>query len=184
MKTKEEFMASAKFLYGFYNVEDIIQIPGTKWIVGGGITAYGPNFWDQVITTGYWHLFDAETETGFRVDSETIAIAPEADRFPETEAPPWSSFSPHGFGFYGQTGNTIEVYVASHASMDGIGREAVEVFRIDYSGDVPTFTWIGAIKAEADFWPDAVGYATRWWSSSHLRWKSINGSGRGHEARP
>ena len=151
-----QLMESAKFLIGLYNVEDITQIPGTKWIVGGGITCYGPKFWDKVITTGYWHLFDAEKETGFRVDSESIKIDPESDRFPETVPPPWSAFSPHGFGFYGQKDPTIEVYVASHASSEGGGREAVEVFRIDYSGDVPEFTWIGAIKAEPDFWPDAV----------------------------
>ncbi len=148
-------MASAKFLVGFYNVEDIIQIPGTKWIVGGGITCYGPNFCDKVITTGYWHLFDAETETGLRVDSASIRIAPEADRFPETKPTDWAAFSPHGFGFYGQEDDTIEVYAASHANVNG-GREAVEVFQIDYSGDVPSFTWIGAIRTEPDFWPDAV----------------------------
>lgn len=151
----EKLMASARFLYGFYNVEDIIQIPGTQWIVGGGITCYGPNFCDKVITTGYWHLFDAENETGMRVPSDTITIAPEADRFPETKPTDWAAFSPHGFGFYNQTDTTIEVYAASHANVNG-GREAIEVFRIDYSGDVPKFTWIGAIRAEADFWPDAV----------------------------
>lgn len=151
----KELMASAKFLLGFYNVEDIIQIPGTKWIVGGGITCYGPNFCDKVITTGYWHLFDAEAETGFRVDSSTIEIAPEPDRFPVTDEPEWAAFGPHGFGFYGQDGDTIEVYAASHANVNG-GREAVEVFRIDTSGDTPRFTWIGAILADADFWPDAV----------------------------
>jgi len=134
----KELMASAKFLLGFYNVEDIIQIPGTKWIVGGGITCYGPNFCDKVITTGYWHVFDAETETGFQIDSSTIEIAPEADRFPVTETPEWAAFGPHGFGFYGQDGDTIEVYAASHANVNG-GREAIEVFRIDTSGDFPSF---------------------------------------------
>ena len=151
----KELMASAKFLWGFYNVEDIIQIPGTKWIVGGGITCYGPNFCDKVITTGYWHLFDAEAETGMRVDSHKITIAPEADRFPETKPTDWAAFSPHGFGFFNQQDTSIEVYAASHANCNG-GREAVEVFRIDYSGDIPTFTWIGAIRTEPDFWPDAV----------------------------
>ena len=148
-------MESAKYLWGFYNVEDIIQIPGTKWIVGGGITCYGPNFCDQVITTGYWHLFDAEAETGMRVTPSDIVISPEAGRFPVTEPTDWPAFSPHGFGFYNQTDTTIEVYAASHANVNG-GREAVEVFRIDYSGDIPTFTFIGAIPTEPDFWPDAV----------------------------
>ncbi len=105
-KTKD-LMASAKFLLGFYNVEDIIQIPGTRWIVGGGITCYGPYLCDKVITTGYWHLFDAETETGFRVDSSTIKIAADADRFPTTETPQWAAFSPHGFVFYNQEATTI-----------------------------------------------------------------------------
>ncbi|NMF33339.1 hypothetical protein HHH56_00870 [Flammeovirga yaeyamensis] len=156
MKTVEQFMSNAKFNIGFYNVEDIIQIPGTNWIVGGGITCYGPNFWDKVITTGYWHLFDAEKETGFRVDSSSIKIAAEEDRFPLTTPPTWSAFSPHGFDFHNQIETTIEVYVASHASASGESREAVEVFRIDYSEEIPTFTWIGGIDVAEDFWPDAV----------------------------
>ncbi|KXX67631.1 hypothetical protein [Flammeovirga sp. SJP92] len=156
MKTVEQFMSNAKFNIGLYNVEDIIQIPGTNWIVGGGITCYGPNFWDKVITTGFWHLFDAEKETGFRVDSSTIEIAPEGDRFPLATPPVWNAFSPHGFDFYNQTETTIEVYVASHKSATGESREAVEVFRIDYSKEIPTFTWIGGIEVAEDFWPDAV----------------------------
>ncbi|MBC7006148.1 hypothetical protein BIZ37_26665 [Photobacterium sp. BZF1] len=151
----DTLMSNAKFLYGFYNVEDIIQIPGTKWIVGGGITCYGPNFLDDVITTGFWHVFDAETETGTRIQSENIIIAPESSRFPITEPTNWKAFSPHGFGFFNQTENTIEVYVASHKNMNG-GREAIEVFRINYSFETPQFTWIGAINVGEDFWPDAV----------------------------
>ena len=154
-KTVQELMSTATFILGCYNVEDIIQIPGTKWIVGGGITCYGAGLCDKVISTNYWHLFDAEAETGMQVDSSTIAIAPDAERFPETEPPDWAAFGPHGFGFHDQHGSTIEVYATSHANVNG-GREAVEVFRIDYSGEMPTFTWIGAIRSDPDCWPDAA----------------------------
>lgn len=47
------------------------------------------------------------------------------------------------------------MFAASHANVNG-GREAVEVFRINFATDIPTFTWIGAIPTGPDFWPDAV----------------------------
>ncbi|MBD0402974.1 SMP-30/gluconolactonase/LRE family protein [Flammeovirga sp. EKP202] len=146
-------MNNAKYIIGVYNVEDMILIPGTKWIVGGGITAYGPGAEDQVITKNYLHLFDSETETGDKVDSYKIAIRPDSDIYPETNAPDWETFSPHGISFGKQENNKITLYACNHG-----GRESVEAFEIDYSGDTPTFTWIGAIVAQEDFWPDAVAY--------------------------
>ena len=144
-------MKGTKFILGVYNVEDLLQIPGTRWIVGGGITGYGPGFNDQVITKNYFHLFDVETETGERVDSYKIAIRPDRDTYPETTPPDWETFSPHGISFGMQEGKTIKLYACNHG-----GRESVEAFEIDFSGDTPNFTWLGAVIAQEDFWPDAV----------------------------
>jgi ribulose 1,5-bisphosphate synthetase/thiazole synthase len=49
--------AGAKFICGVQNVEDLIQVPGTKWVIGIGFN------WDPT-SQNYLHLFDAENETG------------------------------------------------------------------------------------------------------------------------
>lgn len=146
-------MNNEKYIIGVYNVEDILLIPGTKWVIGGGITSYGPGVNDCVITKNYFHLFNTETETGERVDSYGIEIAPDTATYPEVSMPDWETFSPHGISFGQQTEHTIELYACNHG-----GREAVEVFIIDFSGDKPKLTWKGAVLADADFWPDAVAY--------------------------
>src|SRR5438067_3591629 len=51
------------FICGVTNVEDLILVPNTKWVIGSGFT-------DQVTTQNYLHLFDSETETGAAVRSE------------------------------------------------------------------------------------------------------------------
>ncbi len=58
--TVGDWMKSAHFIDGCYNLEDMIQIPGTRWIVGSGLTTLGYGMADQVITKIYLHLFDAD----------------------------------------------------------------------------------------------------------------------------
>jgi hypothetical protein len=143
--------STAKYILGVYNVEDILQIPNTKWIVGGGITGYGPGFKDQVITKNFLHLFNADTETGRRVEPSDIEIRPNGDVWPETAPPDWDVFSPHGIAFGPRKGDRITLYACNHG-----GRESVEAFEIDISGQTPTFAWIGCVVCQKDFWPDAV----------------------------
>jgi hypothetical protein len=68
------WMKSAHFIVGVYNVEDMIQLPETRWIIGSGLTTLGPGEDDQVITQNYLHVFDAETETVRQVEPENIAV--------------------------------------------------------------------------------------------------------------
>ena len=147
----EAVTLNAKYILGVYNVEDIIQIPGTKWIVGGGITGYGPGFNDQVITKNYLHLFHAATETGHRVESSEIAIRPDGDAWPETTPPDWGTFSPHGIALGKRQGDKIKLFACNHG-----GRESIEVFEIDVSREEPTFAWLGCVVVQKDFWPDAL----------------------------
>jgi len=150
----EGWMKSAKFIVGVYNVEDMIQIPGTRWIVGSGVTTQGPGMEDKVITKDYLHVFDAKTETGRQVEPEEIAIRADKASYPETTTPPdWERFGPHGIGLGAKDGNVITLYAVNH----GV-REAVEVFKIDVSGKRPQFTWVGTILAPADGFIDAVAW--------------------------
>lgn len=45
----------------------------------------------------------------------------------------------------------VTLYAVKHG-----GRDAVEVFEIDVSGDYPRFTWVGCLVVPEDGWPDAV----------------------------
>lgn len=150
----EGWMKSAKFIVGCYNVEDMLLIPGTHWIVGSGVITQGPGMEDKVITKDYFHVFDAKTETGGRLDSKDIAIKPNVKAYPETTTPPdWETFSPHGIGLGEKKGNVITLYAVNHGA-----REAVEVFNIDISKDFPRFTWVGTVLAPADGFIDAVAW--------------------------
>jgi len=148
------WMKSARFIVGVYNVEDMLQIPGTRWIVGSGVIVYGPGMADRYILKNYLHVFDAKTETGGRVEPRDIAVKPDKAGYPQTTTPPdWETFSPHGIGFGARKGNVITLYVVNH----GV-REAVEVFKIDVSGNRPRFTWVGSVIAPADGFIDAVAW--------------------------
>ncbi|MGD8316185.1 MAG: hypothetical protein PVH21_04515 [Myxococcales bacterium] len=70
----EGWMKSAHFIPGVYNMEDIIHIPETRWIVGSGLTTMGPGMDDPVIVKNYLHVFDAQTESVRRVASKDIII--------------------------------------------------------------------------------------------------------------
>jgi hypothetical protein len=148
------WMKSAHFIVGVYSVEDLIQIPGTRWIVGSGLTTQGPGMADQVITKNYLHVFDAETETVRRVEPEDIAIRVDTATYPGSTTPPdWETFGPHGIGLGARNGDVVTLYAVNH----GV-REAVEVFKIDVSGDRPRFTWVGSVVAPEDGFIDAVAW--------------------------
>ncbi|WP_455387845.1 hypothetical protein [Petrachloros mirabilis] len=150
----EAYLKTARFIVGVYNVEDLIQIPGTRWIVGSGVITGGPGMNDRFILKDYLHVFDAETETGGRVEPGDIAIKADKASYPETTTPPdWETFGPHGIGFGARKGNVITLYAINH----GV-REAVEVFKIDVSGQRPRFTWVGSVLAPEDGFIDAVAW--------------------------
>lgn len=84
----EGWMESANFILGVYSAEDIVQIPGTKWIVASGLTTQGPGMDYRFTKKNYLHLFDAETETGGAIEGEQYKLKPDAKRFPDTTTPP------------------------------------------------------------------------------------------------
>lgn len=132
------------FICGVTNVEDLILVPNTKWVIGSGFT-------DQVTTQNYLHLFDSETETGAAVQPFEIAIRPDTKTYPDCAPPDWQTFGPHGLGLGLTSGTRLVLYAVNHG-----GREAVEVFEVDLSEGRPRFTWIGCVIAPQGSWPDSV----------------------------
>ena len=147
------WMKSAHFITGCYNIEDLIQIPGTRWIVGGGLTTQGIGMPDPDIKKNYLHIFDAERETGRQVEPEDIGIRADTATYPGSTPPDWETFGPHGIGLGARRGDVITLYAVNHGA-----REAIEVFEIDLSGDRPHFTWIGCVAGPEDGFIDAVAW--------------------------
>jgi len=127
------------FICGVTNVEDLILVPNTKWVIASGFT-------DQVTTQNYLHLFDSETETGAAVQPFEIAIRPDTKTYPDCAPPDWQTFGPHGLGLGLSGGTRLVLYAVNHS-----GREAVEVFDVDLSQGRPRFTWIGCVLAPQGF---------------------------------
>lgn len=150
--TVEAWMNSnVRWILGVYNVEDFLVIPGTHWIIGSGLNMYGPGFKDSVIKKNYLHLFDADAETGRRLEPSEIAIKADTKTYPGSTPPDWETFGPHGISLSTRKGDVVRLFAVNHG-----GRDAVEVFEIDVSGDSPRFTWTGCLVAPEDGWPDAV----------------------------
>ena len=150
-RSHEDWMKSAHFIRGIYNCEDFMVIPGTKWIVGGGLLAYNAGFVDAVMKQNYLHLFDGDAETGRRIQPEEIVILPDLETYPGSTPPDWSIFSAHGISLTEREGDVVTLYVVSHG-----GRESIEIFKIDISRDEPRFVWVGSVLSPEDGWPDGV----------------------------
>jgi DNA-binding beta-propeller fold protein YncE len=132
------------FVCGVNNVEDFAPIPRTKWVIGGDLAAAND-------PQGYLYLFDTATRTATAVKPAEIAIRPDRKTYPDCSGPPdWKRFGPHGLDL-ATVGPRHVLYAVNHG-----GREAVEVFSVDLSQDMPRFTWTGCVAAPQGFWPDAV----------------------------
>ena len=132
------------FICGVTNVEDFAPVPHTKWVIGGDLAAAND-------PQGYLYLFDTATRSVTAVKPSDIAIRADRKTYPDCPGPAdWKVFGPHGLDLT-QVGTRRVLYAVNHG-----GRESVEVFNVDLSGDTPRFTWTGCVLAPKGFWPDAV----------------------------
>lgn len=136
------------FICGPLNTEDLVQVPGTQWIIASGMDGGGAG------SHGALHLVSAESKswkvlfpgTNPRVqpDKTTYADCP--------GAPDLGKFSAHGINLRpGANGGPDTLYVVNHG-----GRESIEIFALDAKGAEPAITWIGCAVMPAHTWPNAV----------------------------
>ena len=123
-----------QFVCGVESPEDLIEIPGTPWIIASGRIADDDGFLYAVDTRNYSNtvLFPGGTST----------FAPNMTLYRSCPGPRSSSFQPHGIALRPGTDNQHLLYVVGHGE-----REAVEVFTVNASGAVPSLTWIGCVVA-------------------------------------
>lgn len=112
-----------EFVCGPKNAEDLVRVPGTRWIIGSGMTP-GAGF----------ALIDSR-------DGSWSGLLPQARHdaraFPNCPTPPSAAeLNTHGLALRGST-----LYAVAHGA-----RESIEVFDVDASGAKPALTWKGCVE--------------------------------------
>jgi hypothetical protein len=124
-----------KFICGARNPEDLVQVPGSDWIIGSGMAVA-----DQPGSGGLI-LVDPKAHTAARL---VFAAARPAATFAACPGPlQASSFSAHGLNILPQGRGKARLFVVGHGE-----REAIEVFEVTTSAKAPPrLNWIGCVLA-------------------------------------
>ena len=123
-----------KLLCGLKNPEDLMPIPGTRWIISGGMSGQG--------TSGHFYLIDGKAKT-FEVlfPGDDPKLAWDKETFATCPGPlDVTKFSAHGLSLRPESDGHYKMYITSHGA-----REAVEAFELDASGAKPSLTWVGCV---------------------------------------
>jgi hypothetical protein len=121
------------FICGPSAVEDLVHIPGTRWLIGSGMTERG--------TPGKLHLIDTGNKSWeVQYPGANPLNILDAQSFPACPgAPDAKSFGAHGIAISRDGGRNPMVLAVNH------GREAIEVFRLNTAGTKPAIRWIGCV---------------------------------------
>jgi hypothetical protein len=140
-------VGSLGFVCGPLNSEDLVQVPGTAWIVASGMDG------GKAGTRGSLHLVDSvdkiwrtlfpDGDPQVRWDRQTYGDCP--------NPPDLAKFSAHGLNLRPGPNGTSTLYVVNHG-----GRESIEVFALDAKPGEPTVVWIGCVVMPPHTWPNSV----------------------------
>jgi sugar lactone lactonase YvrE len=115
------------FVCGPQNAEDLVLVPGTKWIIASGMAA-GAGFYLIDSRAGSWGALRAQAEHDAA--------------FPNCTTPPSAvTLNTHGLNVRPGASGHSTLYVVGHGA-----REAIEVFDVDANGDRPKLTWKGCVQ--------------------------------------
>lgn len=119
------------FVCGLRNAEDLVVVPGTKWIIASSLAAVGGLYLVDSEQKSWTRLYPADVPRA-EPDGDTYGACPDA---PAAEA-----FVTHGLNLRAGTDGHSTLYVVGHG-----GREAIEVFDVDANGEMPVLTWRGCV---------------------------------------
>jgi hypothetical protein len=133
------------FICGVKNVEDIVRVSGTRWLIGSsmrqGKAATQPG--------AALYLIDSDAKT---VRTASVAIDPDkTGPFARCPAPDLTRLGTHGLELRPGKGGVDTVYAINHG-----GRESLEVFRVDARSAVPKIAWTGCIMMPPNTWANSV----------------------------
>jgi hypothetical protein len=120
------------FVCGAQNPEDLVPIPGTRWLIASGLKD-GAGL--KLVDT------DAKTVRLFYT-GRPAQQRPDTTLFPNCPAPPdANTFNAHGLYLRrAQAPGLYRLYVVSHGSL-----ESIQVFTVDVSSAEPSLTWTGCV---------------------------------------
>ena len=119
------------FVCGPRNAEDLVLVPGTKWIISSGMAADAALYLIDSQHKTWTELYPADAPRA-RQDLKTYGACP--------GSPDPNTFVTHGLNLRPGVGGHSTLYVVAHG-----GREAIEVFDVDANGEVPVLTWTGCV---------------------------------------
>jgi hypothetical protein len=119
------------FVCGLQNAEDLVLVPGTHWIIASGMAPGASIYLINAKDKTWSELYPGNAPLA-RQDMGTYGACP--------GTPDPNSLVSHGLNLRSGKDGRSTLYVVGHG-----GREAIEVFDIDASGDSPVLTWTGCV---------------------------------------
>lgn len=119
------------FVCGPKNAEDLVLIPGTKWIIASGMAPGAALYLIDSQSKSWSEMYPAKAPRALQ-NMETYGACP--------GSPDPNNFITHGLNIQpGENGHST-LYVVGHG-----GREAIEIFDVNAGGTSPVLTWTGCV---------------------------------------
>ena len=145
-----------QFLCGPRNVEDLVRLGSSNWLIGSGMDGASSG---TASANGHLYLIDPEKKRwqvlfpgpspSFRQDRTLFGACPG----PVNPL----NFSAHGLALKERGKGRFRLYVVGHGE-----REAIEVFEVDAGGATPVVTWTGCVVLPDDVLANSVAILPDW----------------------
>lgn len=119
------------FVCGPKNAEDLVLIPDTEWIISSGMAADAAIYLVNSELKTWAELYPADAPHA-RQDMEMYGACP--------GSPDPNNFVTHGLNLRPGADGHSTLFVVGHGE-----REAIEVFDVNATGEMPVLTWTGCI---------------------------------------
>jgi hypothetical protein len=137
------------FICGPHHPEDLVQIPGTPWILVSGLGGALPG---SPPGPGDLYLLNAKDKRWHSIARAALAaVRRNTGLYGDCPAPDPAQFLSHGLAIRVGTHGRHTLYAINHG-----GRESVEVFAIDARGVEPRLAWTGCAVLTVGAWLNGV----------------------------
>jgi len=120
------------FVCGPQNAEDLVLVPDSQWILSSSLSADGGLYLVDSESKSWRAVYPGDNPRA-RQDMDTYGACP--------GAPDPAAFITHGLNLRPGANGHSTLYVVGHG-----GREAIEVFDVDATGQEPVLTWVGCVR--------------------------------------